>query len=94
MNDAEAILNMKKTVGNQINKVKEKEAEVSRLIKSLSNWWDGDTAEAFEASYSKLIRQLEYEYNLVNQLESNLSTLSSEVRRAIREEEAKRKVGK
>lgn len=51
-------------------------------------------AEAFEASYSKLIRQLEYEYNLVNQLESNLSTLSSEVRRAIREEEAKRKVGK
>lgn len=90
MNDAEAILNMKKTIGKQIEKVKEKEAELSNLVKLAPTWWDGEVAIAFNESYLKLVKQLEREYNLVNRLESSLSTLSSNVAKAISEEKAKR----
>ena len=90
MNDAEAILNMQRSVRGQISKVKEKEYEANRVAKTSATWWSGETAEAFNEYYRKLSRQLEHEYELVRRLESNLGTLSTNVKRAINEEKAKK----
>ena len=86
MNDAEAILNMQRSVRGQISKVK----EANRVAKTSATWWSGETAEAFNEYYRKLSRQLEHEYELVRRLESSLGTLSTNVKRAINEEKAKK----
>lgn len=91
MNDSESILNLKRTVHQQIGKVQQKNEEVNNLSKTLPMWWTGEVADAFDESYKKLMKQLEYEYNIVMKLENSLSELSVEVARAMSEEKQKRK---